>query len=233
MPATMERINRQEISKSGIIPEGYQLIRDTFPLKVLDLKKAITESVSGAKVPVMRCTGLFQKADELNANGRIYPYDCLKAAVESIQGAVKNRSVIGEFDHASDAKVHLDRISHIVTKLTMDGRNVMGEIEVINDERCVYGNMLACYLDRGMQVGISSRGVGDMELTMHEGKEAYKVLDGYQIISFDCVAEPSVAGTQLKKQMNESLNRNKISPKMMKEMRERLLVKEIKYFLLG
>jgi hypothetical protein len=103
------------------------------------------------------------------------------------------------------------------------------EIEVFNDARCPLGNMLACYLERGLNVGVSSRGVGDMELVMREGEDVYEVQDGFKFVTFDVVAEPSVAGTQLK-QMNESLER-RASKKQLKEAREKLLAKAIGRYL--
>lgn len=128
-----------------------------------------------------------------------------------------------------DAKIHLDRISHLLTRLWMEGKTVYGEIEIFNDTRCPLGNMLACYLERGLNVGVSSRGVGDMELVMREGEDVYEVQDGFKFVTFDVVAEPSVAGTQLK-QMNESLER-RISKKQLKEAREKLLAKAIGRYL--
>jgi len=128
-----------------------------------------------------------------------------------------------------DAKIHLDRISHVMTRLWMENKTVYGEIEIFNDARCPLGNMLACYLERGLNVGVSSRGVGDMELVMREGEDVYEVQDGFKFVTFDVVAEPSVAGTQLK-QMNESLER-RISKKQLKEAREKLLAKAIGHYL--
>ena len=64
-----------------------------------------------------------------------------------------------------------------------------------------------------------------MEMTMEEGEDAYKVQPGFAFVTFDCVAEPSVKGTQLK-QIEESLQR-KIHPRRLKQIRERLLREEI------
>jgi hypothetical protein len=130
----------------------------------------------------------------------------------------------------SDAKIHMERVSHLITKLWIENKTVYGQIEVINDSRCPCGSMLSCYIDRGIQIGISSRGVGDMEVTMNEGEESYTVQPGFKFITFDAVAEPSVKGTQLQK-LEESINRKKVSAKELKIMREALLQREIKKFL--
>lgn len=224
----MRSFSREEVAQTGMIPEGMQLIRDTMPLKILDKKKIMTESVSGQKLPAMRLTGLFQRADTKNANGRVYPLECLKEAITSLQEPIKHRRVLGEWDHPQDSKIHMDRVSHLITKLWLDNKDVLGELEVINDDRCPCGSMFSCYIDRSIQVGISSRGVGDMEMCVHEGEDAYEVQPGFQFVTFDAVAEPSVQGAQLRK-IEESYNR--IAPRKLKIMREELLKREFRRFL--
>jgi hypothetical protein len=229
------RIDRDKVFYTGLIPDGYQLIQDSRPLKVLDIKRGtISEERDGKnfEVPVMRVVGVFQRANEKNANGRIYPKSVLESAVKSIQSAIKERRVMGEFDHPPDAKIHLDRVSHLITNLSMDGNNVVGEAEVMNDDRMPCGSMLACLLERKVQVGVSSRGVGEMDLTRHEGEDAYEVQEGYALVTFDTVAEPSVSGTQLKV-MEESLNRHKLNSRQFRVMRERLLVRELRKYLVS
>jgi hypothetical protein len=91
--------------------------------------------------------------------------------------------------------------------------------------------MLACYLDRGIQIGISSRGIGDMDLVEDGGEEIYQVRDGYEFITFDSVAEPSVSGTQLQR-INEAHDRQIALAKqrrhaMLNEAREHLLMQKL------
>jgi hypothetical protein len=115
--------NRGVVAQTGFLPEGTQLLQDVWPLEVIDVKKkAISESAGQfGKKPVMRVTGLFQNGNAQNANGRVYATPILSEAVYAIQEDVKNRSVWGEFDHPPDAKIHLDRISHLLTKIWMEG----------------------------------------------------------------------------------------------------------------
>lgn len=195
------KVNRGLIIESGIIPAGLQLIRDTYSFEVVD-SKMVTESVSGE--PTMRVTGLFQLGDEPNSNGRVYPTkDVLRPAVESLQADVKNRAVLGEYDHPPDARIHLDRVSHLITKLWMEGRKVFGEAEVMHKVPC--GAYLRGLFEHKVRMGISSRGVGDMELTEHRGKQVYMVSPGYSFVTFDAVAEPSVSTAILN--IQESLTR--------------------------
>lgn len=186
--------NRGLIAQTGCIPEGAQLLQDTWPLKVIETKNTITEGIGGVKLPVMRVTGLFQNGNRQNANGRVYTTPILHEAVAAIQEDIQNRSVWGEFDHPPDAKIHLDRISHLVSRIWMEGDSVFGEAEIITE--LPYGKQLATLLKHG-EIGISSRGIGDMEVREENGQEVYYVTEGYRFVTWDAVAEPSVHGAIL------------------------------------
>jgi hypothetical protein len=190
------RINRALIAETGVIPPGLQLIRDTFPFKVIDKKDAVMEDVNGNEVPIMRVTGLFQEGDKENANQRLYSTkEVLVPAVQSIQEEVSSRAVIGEYDHPMDAKIHLDRASHLITKIWMDGRRVYGEAEILH--KLPLGACLRGLFEHKVRVGISSRGVGDMEVVESHGQQLYRVMPGYAFVTWDAVAEPSVNGAIL------------------------------------
>ena len=168
----------------------------------------------------------FLKIEKEQFSGRKY---CLTVEHGNFYMEYKGRSF---WTGNCDSKIHLDRVSHLVTKLWMEGKTVLGEMEVINDDRSPCGSMLACMLDRGIQVGISSRGVGDMELVEYEGEDAYQVQEGFEFISFDCVQEPSVYGTQINK-LNESKERllKKDRKQLIKQAKEVILAREIRRYL--
>jgi len=219
-------IDRDKVYRTGEIPDGAKLFQDDIPWQVLDMKKGIIkEEINGKSVsrPVMRVTGVFQKAEEKNANGRIYPLPVLKEAVGSIQKPISERRVLGELDHPNDAKIHMDRVCHLITKLWLEGNSVYGESEILNDDRMPCGSMLACLLDRKVPVGVSSRGVGDMDIKSEGGEEAYLVQPGYQIVTFDAVADPSVTSAQMK--IMES--RQRFSTNKMKPLYEIALIDEL------
>lgn len=225
-------INRGIIAETGQIPPGMQLIQDTFSFEVLDKKNAVMEDAHGRETPILRVTGLFQKGDTQNANGRVYPTsDVLGPAVRSIQEDVSGRSVMGEFDHPADAKIHLDRVSHLITKIWMEGAKVYGEAEILHGLPC--GAALRGLFEHKVRVGISSRGVGDMEVGERNGQEIYRVMPGYAFVTWDAVAEPSVNGAILN--IQESLNK-KLRPvrreqsRLSPEAYDRLLVSEIDKF---
>lgn len=196
MPGRLPKINRKLIAETGIIPAGYQLIKDSYVFDVIDKKNAIREDRNGGETPVMVVRGLIQNGNVGNANGRYYSTkDVLVPAVENIQDDVSNRAVLGECDHPTDAKIHLDRISHLMTKIWMEGNKVFGEAEILH--KVPYGALVRGLFEHKVRVGISSRGVGDMEVMESNGQELYNVLPGYAFVTWDIVAEPSVSGAIL------------------------------------
>lgn len=199
------------------------LIRDTFPLKIMRKERVMSEDINGNKVHVLRIGGQFQRANHPNANGRIYPASVLREAVQHLQEDIEARRILGEFDHPPDAKIHLDRVSHLITKLWMEGDTVFGECEVL--EQTTHGSQLRALLESNVNIGISSRGVGDMETTLYEGEEYYQVMPGYSFVTFDIVAEPSVHGSYMSVMENKNHNlahnrRNSCEKKVMSEVRD-------------
>jgi len=180
--------NRSAVVTTGYIPSG-RLLCEIRPLQIEEIKEVVTEGKAGKK-PAMRITGVFQKADEVNQNGRVYPLSVLAEAVEAIQEDIAKRSVVGELDHPADAKIHLDRVSHLITKVWMEGKYVYGEAEVI--EGTTSGRNLKALLEAGVQVGISSRGIGDLTTVTEGSEERYIVQPGYRFVTWDVVSEPSV-----------------------------------------
>ncbi len=223
------RINRGLIAETGTLPAGIQMIRDTYSFKPLETK-VIKESTNGYNV--LRITGIFQEGDKENANGRIYPTkEVLIPAVNNIQEDIAQRAVVGELDHPSDAKIHMDRISHLISKLWVEGRKIYGEAEVLDKLPC--GAMLKGLFEHKVRVGISSRGVGDMEMVESGGQEKYVVSPGYTFVTFDAVAEPSVQSAvmnvceSVQKRFARPGQKSKVQPQFSKELYEKMLVEEI------
>ena len=230
--ASRLQLNRGMIAETGVIPAGMKLIRDTFSFDVIEKKNIVVEGRDGKELPAMRVSGLIQMGDRENANGRFYSTsEVLRPAVNNIQEDIKARAVMGEYDHPADAKIHLDRVSHLMTKVWMDGRKVYGEAEILHNLPC--GACLRGLFEHKVRVGISSRGVGDMEMVENSGKELYRVMPGYAFVTWDAVAEPSVSGAILN--IQEGLN-NRLRPikqsraRFSPEVYESKLVKEINKF---
>lgn len=132
--------------------------------------------------------GILQKADTLNQNGRIYPRAILEREVRNYQKFIRERRSIGELDHPSSSVVELKNGSHVITSAYMEGDDVIGTIEVLSS--VPMGKVLLGYIEAGIKVGISSRGVGSTQ--QREGHQV--VNDDFQLICWDIVAEPSTSG---------------------------------------
>ncbi len=135
-------------------------------------------------------SGIMQKADALNGNGRIYPRNVLKKEVKNYQKLVKEKRALGELDHPDDSVINLKNASHLVTDLWWDGDDVMGKVQVLNTPS---GNILKGLIESGVKLGISSRGLGSTE---EKSGKTY-VNDDFQLICFDFVSEPSTPGAYM------------------------------------
>ena len=132
-------------------------------------------------------TGVMQRADAKNGNGRVYPFNVLKREVENYKKLVRDQRALGELDHPDDSVINLKNASHIVTDIWWDGRDVMGKVRVLNTPS---GNILKALVDSGVKLGISSRGLGSVK----ESVNGTLVEDDFQLICFDFVSEPSTNG---------------------------------------
>jgi hypothetical protein len=150
----------------------------------------------------LKFKGVFSEAGRPNGNKRIYLKELLAREVKKLQPQIAERRLLGELDHPSDEIVHLGNVSHVITKLTMEGNYVIGEGEVLNTPA---GKVLAALLQAKCKLGISSRGTGSMELD--ESGSNYIVGENYNMITFDMVSEPSsqdaFPGLSESKQLNE------------------------------
>lgn len=132
-------------------------------------------------------SGIMQKADQENGNGRVYPKTILERELKNYEKLVGERRALGELDHPDDSVINLKNVSHMVTKIWWDGNNVMGKVKVLDTPS---GNILRNLVKGGVKLGISSRGLGSTR------KESGKTLveDDFQLICFDFVQEPSTPG---------------------------------------
>lgn len=129
--------------------------------------------------------GKFQEAEAVNKNKRMYPFDVLDENIKRLQECVENRRLVGELDHPTDSIIHFSNASHVVTKLWWEGNTLMGEGEILNTPS---GKVLQALINDGVQVGISSRGVGNGQ----SNEDGILVIgESYKLITFDAVADPS------------------------------------------
>ena len=125
--------------------------------------------------------GLFIQGDVKNQNGRVYPKDEIKKAVENVTERLnKGETVMGELDHPEELQINLDRVSHIITEMMCNDANGMGKLKVIDTPM---GNIARALLKAGAKLGVSSRGSGNVN-------ESGRVSD-FDIVTVDIVAQPS------------------------------------------
>ena len=149
-----------------------------------DIEYITEEDDDGKKKVSIR--GVFLQAEVKNRNGRIYPMPVLEKEVarynkEYIQ---KNRA-FGELGHPDGPTVNLERVSHMITKLTPDGKNFIGEAKILDTP---YGKIVKNLINEGAKLGVSSRGMGSLE--PRRGAQVVKD-DFYLATAADIVADPS------------------------------------------
>ena len=124
---------------------------------VLDNLKVINETTSSGQTK-LKLRGRFQKCDEQNNNGRIYPRKILEGQVKKIQEKIGDRSLVGALDHPANDAIHLSQASHLITGLSVDkSGDVIGECEILSTPN---GKIVQSLINDGVKIGISSRGVG-------------------------------------------------------------------------
>lgn len=150
-------------------------------------KSSLNESLSDGKLLV---TGVLQRADHKNQNGRVYPQEILERESEKyMDNFVKQRRAMGELDHPESSVVNLKNVSHNIVDMDWDGKDLVGTVEILPTPS---GNILKDLLKAGILLGISSRGLGSVKKDMHEGADV--VQDDFDLIAFDFVSNPSTQG---------------------------------------
>jgi hypothetical protein len=160
-------------------------------------------------------TGKLQEAECENGNGRVYPLPILSREIGKYNKIVADNRALGELDHPDSSIVNLANVSHMVTKIWMDGPAVMGKIKVLTTPA---GQILKSLIEANVKIGISSRGLGSVR---DERGKTY-VEDDFQLIAFDIVSEPSTPNAFMSlsesKIMNEQVEKNNKIISLMNEI---------------
>jgi len=144
----------------------------------------------------MILSGVMQRSDTQNGNGRVYPHKILMREVENYKKLVKERRALGELDHPDDSVINLKNASHMVTEVWWNGKDVMGKVKVLDTPS---GGILRSLVESGVKLGISSRGMGSVS----ESQGSTIVEDDFQLICFDFVSEPSTPGAYMIKEIKD------------------------------
>lgn len=153
----------------------------------------------------MWLSGVFMQADVKNRNQRVYPISEMINAVANASKAIKeNGGIFGELDHPQTLTVNMDRISHAITELYMDGNNVYGKAKLLKTPMGLIAEELG---KSGVRYGISSRGAGQVN-------EGSGMVSGFVFVTADLVATPS-APRAFPKPVYESLQNSKEGTKVL------------------
>jgi hypothetical protein len=150
-----------------------------------DQARCVVESVDGQDGKSLYLKGIAIQGGIRNANQRVYPVNEITIAVKTLNDQIQNGySVLGEVDHPEDLKVNLDRVSHMITDMWMDGPNGYGKMKILPTPM---GNLVKTMLESGVKLGVSSRGSGNVN-------EGNGQVSEFEIITVDIVAQPSAPG---------------------------------------
>lgn len=144
-----------------------------------DAARIIVEGTEGKDLYMK---GICIQGGVKNANERVYPVSEIERAVGTLNEQITGGySVLGEVDHPDDLKVNLDRVSHMITEMWMDGPNGFGKLKILPTPM---GNLVRTMLESGVKLGVSSRGSGNVN-------EANGHVSDFEIVTVDVVAQPS------------------------------------------
>jgi len=150
-----------------------------------DQARIVLESDEGSDgKKSLHLNGICIQGDIRNANQRVYSSQEIGRAVKTLNEQISGGySVCGELDHPQDLKINLDRVSHMITKMWMEGPNGYGKLKIIPTPM---GQLVQTMLESGVKLGVSSRGSGEVDGSGN--------VQGFEIITVDIVAQPSAPG---------------------------------------
>jgi hypothetical protein len=145
----------------------------------------ITESKDG-KGKDYFIEGVFMQADIKNRNGRIYPMEVMEKEVERYtKEFVEKQRAFGELGHPEGPTINLDKVSHLIESLTLEGKNYVGKAKILSTPN---GEIVKALINDGAKLGVSSRGLGSLE----QKGGAQMVKGDFQLATAgDIVADPS------------------------------------------
>jgi hypothetical protein len=187
-----------------------------------DRANIVVESVKEeGDLKTLYMKGIFIQGGVKNANERIYPVSEIENAVETLNKQIhEGYSVLGEVDHPDDLKINLDRVSHMITSMWMDGANGFGKLKILPTPM---GQLVRTMLESGVKLGVSSRGSGNVNDS--DGK-----VSDFEIITVDVVAQPS-APNAYPKAIYESLMNMKHGHRMLEIAKEAKGDKKVQSYL--
>ena len=165
-----------------------QLRRKNHPMKLITEQienvQILTEEKNGKKL--LYIEGVFLQSELKNRNGRMYPFSVLEREVGRYnEEYIKSKRALGELGHPDGPTINLDRVSHRITSLRAEGNNFVGKAQILDTPM---GNIAKNLLGEGVQLGVSSRGMGSIQ----KSEDCNVVADDFMLTTAaDIVADPS------------------------------------------
>jgi len=129
--------------------------------------------------------GVFMQAEQKNRNGRIYPKAIMEKAVDKyVKEQVNSKRAVGELNHPEGPTVNLDKVSHLIEALDWQNNDVVGKARILDTPN---GQIVKGLLDGGVQLGVSTRGMGSLE----QKNGVMVVKDDFILNTVDIVQDPS------------------------------------------
>ena len=153
-------------------------------------------------------SGVLQRAEAKNQNGRVYPKETLmREAKKYSEIQIAENRALGELDHPESSVVNLQNVSHNIKKIWWKGNDLCGTVEVLSTPS---GIILKELLKAGVKLGISSRGMGSVEeIREGDGEGSLEVQPDFELVCWDFVSNPSTHGAFMAP-VNESVGSIKV-----------------------
>ena len=160
----------------------YTYLKEHLSFTQAGLEILSEEAQDGSGKGTLKLKGICIEGGVRNANERVYPVSEIATAVNTINEQIKTgHSVLGEVDHPDDLKINLDRVSHMIEKMWMEGPAGMGTLKILPTPM---GELVKTMLTNGVKLGVSSRGSGNVN-------DANGHVSDFEIVTVDVVAQPS------------------------------------------
>lgn len=131
-------------------------------------------------------SGIFMQGDLKNRNGRVYPSAVLEKEMKRYDDQfIKTKRALGELGHPDGPQINGDRVSHLITEMKRDGNNFVGKAKILSTPM---GNIVKTFIDEGVKIGVSTRGLGSVKTTK-EG--IMEVQNDFHLATVDVVTDPS------------------------------------------
>jgi len=151
--------------------------------EVNDNVNLVTEEVNGEKQ--YHIDGIFMQAEQKNRNGRVYPKKTLMKEVQRYNNEyVKTNRAMGELGHPDGPQLNLERVSHLIKELRVDGNDIYGRAKILDTP---YGKIVKDLVKEGVKIGVSSRGMGSLK----QVNGINEVQEDFNLAAVDIVADPS------------------------------------------